>query len=85
MEIKNMKTKHTNLQDTAIKDIETKDTEIKDTEIKAAKIKNAVRFETCVCCHKQLPIPVDEPIDYRAFYVEGAGQLCYDCYHKIYK
>lgn len=77
---KNMKTKHKNLQDTAIKDIETK-----DTEIKAAKIKNAVRFETCVCCHKQLPISVDEPIDYRAFYVEGAGQLCYDCYHKIYK
>lgn len=40
--------------------------------------------ECCIRCHKHLNIPVELEIDYRPFYVEGAGQLCYDCYHEIY-
>lgn len=41
-------------------------------------------LEICVCCHKKLDIPVSAPIEFRDFYVEGAGQLCYDCYQEIY-
>lgn len=41
-------------------------------------------FEICVCCHKKLDIPVSTPVEFRDFYVEGAGQLCYDCYQEIY-
>lgn len=42
------------------------------------------RFERCICCRRELDIPADEPIGCRAFYIEGAGQLCCECYHKIY-
>lgn len=52
--------------------------EIKKTEEK-------IQYEACVYCHKKLDISVDMEIDYRPFYIEGAGQLCFDCYHKIYK
>lgn len=41
-------------------------------------------FEICVCCHKKLDIPVSTPVEFRDFYVDGAGQLCYDCYQEIY-
>jgi hypothetical protein len=40
--------------------------------------------ETCVCCGRRVNIPVNEPIGLRAFYIEGAGQLCCDCYHTLY-
>ena len=40
--------------------------------------------ETCVCCHRSVNIPVNEPIGRRAFYSEGAGQLCPDCYRALY-
>ena len=26
----------------------------------------------------------NEEIEFRPFYIEGAGQLCYDCYHELY-
>ena len=54
-------------------------------EKKIKKPEKRIQFEICVRCHKQLQIPVDLEIDYRSCYVEGAGQLCYDCYHEIYK
>lgn len=44
----------------------------------------AVQFEICVCCRKKLDIPADMELDFRPFYIEGSGQLCYDCYHEIY-
>lgn len=43
------------------------------------------RCERCVCCHKKLDIPKDKAIEFRPFYIEGAGQLCYDCYHELYR
>lgn len=49
------------------------------------KKETKIRYETCVCCQKKLDILVDTEIDFRPFYVEGAGQLCYDCYHQLYK
>ena len=40
--------------------------------------------EKCVCCKKETLYHRWEHIDYRIGYVEGSGQLCLDCYHKLY-
>ncbi len=41
-------------------------------------------FERCCLCHRKTDVPVSLPIDLRKYYVEGAGQLCADCFHKVY-
>ena len=40
--------------------------------------------ETCISCNKDTNIPVNLNIELREYYVEGAGQLCKNCYNKIY-
>lgn len=35
--------------------------------------------EICVLCGAKTQVPADKHIDLRSFYVEGVGQLCYDC------
>lgn len=40
--------------------------------------------EICVVCHKETDVPVDKHIDERYYYVEGAGQLCKECFDSIY-
>ena len=40
--------------------------------------------DKCVVCGKDTKVPKDLPIDYRQYYVEGAGQLCKECYERIY-
>lgn len=42
------------------------------------------KYEKCACCHKRLNILKSEEIEFRPFYIEGAGQLCYECYHELY-
>lgn len=37
-------------------------------------------FETCVICGKETNVPVKQHVDFRDFYIEGAGQLCKSCY-----
>jgi hypothetical protein len=39
-------------------------------------------YDRCVICAKETPYLVSTHIDMRFFYVEGAGQLCEDCYNK---
>lgn len=51
-------------------------------QIKTGNYKD--RYETCICCHKRVDISIDQDIEFRPFYVEGAGQLCYDCYQELY-
>ncbi|MBA7623339.1 hypothetical protein ES703_30734 [subsurface metagenome] len=43
-------------------------------------------LEKCVMpnCGKIVNIRKDTPVDSREYYVEGAGQLCKDCYARIY-
>ena len=41
-------------------------------------------MEDCVNCGKETEYPINMNIDYRSYYVEGAGQLCKECYDKIY-
>lgn len=36
--------------------------------------------DKCVICGDPSPYDFDVDINYRHFYVEGAGQLCQDCY-----
>ena len=40
--------------------------------------------EKCVMCEKETNENVDTHIDYRFYYVDGAGQLCKDCYEDVY-
>lgn len=40
-------------------------------------------FEICVLCGKQTHIQVNAPITARQGYIEGIGQLCTECNHKI--
>jgi hypothetical protein len=42
------------------------------------------KTEKCVYCGVDTNIPIHENIDLRAHYVEGAGQLCKECYDKIF-
>ena len=41
-------------------------------------------MEQCVGCQKEVPIPVQTTIHQRLHYVEGAGQLCAQCYTATY-
>lgn len=40
------------------------------------------KTESCILCNVDTLVPVTKHIDYRDFYVEGAGQLCKACYEK---
>lgn len=48
------------------------------------KKENKVEMEKCVSCGKETIYPKDLDINFRDYYVEGAGQLCVDCYMDIY-
>ena len=52
------------------------------SEIKTEGTKN--EFERCVVCGTQTNVPREMHIDFRDCYIEGAGQLCRDCYTKLY-
>jgi len=38
--------------------------------------------ETCILCGKETHEEITTHIDFRTGYIEGAGQLCIDCYKK---
>lgn len=40
--------------------------------------------DNCVVCGEETPYDKEEHIDKRFYYVECAGQLCKDCWGKIY-
>jgi len=42
-------------------------------------------FERCVCCHEFTDFEKSTHIDFRQYYIEGAGQLDKKCYLKFYK
>jgi len=44
----------------------------------------AQEMDKCIICKKETKYPKDLNISSREHYVEGAGQLCDSCYHKIY-
>ena len=40
--------------------------------------------DKCVTCGVESIYDKEEHIDFRVGYIEGSGQLCLDCYDKIY-
>jgi len=42
-------------------------------------------YDNCVNCGKETEYKRSVPVDFRDHYVEGAGQLCPECFNKIYK
>jgi hypothetical protein len=40
--------------------------------------------DSCVVCGKETEYTKDTHIDLREYYIEGAGQLCEECYVSIY-
>lgn len=46
--------------------------------------KQTEEIDICVMCGKPTHYPITMHVDNRMHYVEGAGQLCADCYNKIY-
>ena len=47
--------------------------------------KPIIIMDTCVICGRTTIYSRDTHIDYREYYVEGAGQLCKSCCEKIYR
>ena len=45
----------------------------------------ARNVEVCVCCGEETPYDRDDSIDFRNYYIEGAGQLCMSCYGEVYE
>jgi hypothetical protein len=41
--------------------------------------------DNCVLCGVETPYNLTANINNRYFYIEGAGQLCKECYDKTYK
>ena len=38
--------------------------------------------EICILCGKETTVDVNTHIDFRTGYIEGAGQLCVECYQR---
>lgn len=43
-----------------------------------------IEYEHCTKCNSLTDVKKDTPIEERAMYVEGSGQLCKICYYEIY-
>ena len=41
--------------------------------------------DKCIICKKDTEYDEFDHIDFRYFYIEGAGQLCPSCYHETYE
>jgi recombinational DNA repair protein (RecF pathway) len=41
--------------------------------------------DKCVLCGKETEYDKNTHIDFRDYYVEGAGQLCEECWERIYE
>jgi len=48
-----------------------------------SKVKIKSSTEKCISCGAETNVPVTQHVDYRYFYVEGAGQCCKECFEKL--
>ena len=55
----------------------------KKNEPEAAQ-KNAQKTDCCVLCGEETVYNTSTPISARSFYVSGCGQLCENCFKKMY-
>lgn len=42
------------------------------------------QYEECVNCKVETYVPKALDIGWRHHYIEGVGQLCYECWHILY-
>jgi hypothetical protein len=81
----------TDENDDEIKDyyppLEKKDLEVDDSKYpeKLHNTHKVVEQDRCVLCGRFTTYKRNVPIANRAYYVEGAGQLCKRCYEKLYE
>ena len=47
-------------------------------------LKKDDKIDKCVLCGKPTDYSKDTPVYNRDYYVDGAGQLCPDCYKDLY-
>ena len=47
-------------------------------------INEQIVHEVCVSCNNVTEVLTNEPVSTRHHYVEGAGQMCKNCYTKLY-
>ena len=40
--------------------------------------------ELCIRCGRPTPYVIHTPVDRRKYYVDGSGQLCEDCWKRVY-
>lgn len=40
--------------------------------------------DKCVLCGRDAGVPADMPVSERKNYVKGCGQLCEDCFYRLY-
>ena len=40
--------------------------------------------ELCIRCGKPTPYDIHTPITTRLYYIDGSGQLCEDCWKRVY-
>jgi recombinational DNA repair protein (RecF pathway) len=45
---------------------------------------NTTNLDKCVICKEYTPYVENTDVTYRSYYIEGAGQLCKECYTKVY-
>ncbi len=63
----------------------TEKTELTNRYNKVLLLKEEVnKTEHCIVCGADTSIPKSYSIELRNFYVEGAGQLCGNCWDKVY-
>ena len=44
-----------------------------------------IMYERCIVCHRLTNVPIHMRIEERTNYVEGAGQLCEQCFYRFFK
>ena len=49
-----------------------------------AKPQYSARKEHCILCGRLTETAYDQPLSKRQHYIEGAGQLCQECYQELY-
>jgi recombinational DNA repair protein (RecF pathway) len=42
------------------------------------------KLEKCVVCGQNTEYGINDDINLRKYYIEGAGQLCEECFNRIY-
>lgn len=56
---------------------------MKNIKLFTYKDTDGIIKELCVLCGEKTKIPYNQSIEYRNFYIDGAGQLCEKCGKKI--